>query len=160
MDMLADPGARRTVFGAELPLDLSFPVAAKTGTSGGFADTLTVIATREFIVAAWAGNPDGSGTQGSLAMWSAAPLARAALLAAANDQRLTLPPMPEALVKREVCRLSGKRPTPHCPTKTEIFEPHTIPTEPCDWHVHKNGKLLVRYPAELQAWAERTGRGT
>ncbi len=159
MDMLADPEARRTVFGAELPLDLSFPVAAKTGTSGGFADTLTVIATREFIVGAWAGNPDGTGTQGSLAMWSAAPLARAALLAAADGRRLTLPPKPEALVKREVCRLSGKRPGPHCPTKMEIFEPHTIPTDPCDWHMRKNGKVQVRYPAELRAWAERTGRG-
>jgi penicillin-binding protein 1C len=35
MDMLADPAARRSAFGAELPLDLPFPVAAKTGTSSG-----------------------------------------------------------------------------------------------------------------------------
>ncbi|HWN71577.1 MAG TPA: transglycosylase domain-containing protein, partial [Haliangium sp.] len=36
MDMLADPVARRRVFGRELPLDLPFPVAAKTGTARGF----------------------------------------------------------------------------------------------------------------------------
>ena len=76
MDMLADPGARRAAFGAELPLDLPFPVAAKTGTSSGFADTYTIAATREAVVAAWAGAFDGSGTRGHLAMWSAAPLVR------------------------------------------------------------------------------------
>ena len=160
MDMLADAGARRQVFGAELPLDLPFPVAAKTGTSGGFADTLTLIATREIIAAAWAGNPDGSGTQGSLAMWSAAPLARAALLAAADGRNLTLPPMPEGLVKREVCRLSGKLPGPHFPTKLEIFAPNTLPSDTCDWHELRNGRLETHFPEELKAWAKRSGRGS
>ena len=159
MDMLADAGARRQVFGAELPLDLPFPVAAKTGTSGGFADTLTLIATREIIAAAWAGNPDGSGTQGSLAMWSAAPLARAALLAAADGRNLTLPPMPEGLVKREVCRLSGKLPGSHCPTKLEIFAPNTLPSDTCDWHELRNGRLETHFPEELKSWAKRSGRG-
>jgi penicillin-binding protein 1C len=91
-------------------------------------------------------------------MWSAAPLARAALLAAANGRRLTLPSMPASLVKREVCRLSGKRPGPHCPTKLEIFEPHTVPSEACDWHIQKDGK--VHYPEELRAWVERRERGS
>src|SRR5262249_3483661 len=53
MDMLADAGARRSTFGAELPFDLPFRVAAKTGTSSGFADTVAVAATREAVVAAW-----------------------------------------------------------------------------------------------------------
>jgi penicillin-binding protein 1C len=158
MDMLADPGARRQVFGAELPVDLPFPVAAKTGTSGGFADTLTVIATREYVTAAWAGSPDGSGTKGSLAMWSAAPLARAALLAAADGRALTLPAMPEGLVKRDVCRLSGKLPGPHCPTKLEIFEPHTVPADTCDWHTIRGGKVRINYPDDLSAWAKRVGK--
>ena len=80
MDMLSDPAARRAVFGAELPFDLPFRVAAKTGTSAGYADTVAIAATSEVVVAAWAGAFDGSGTRGQLAMWSAAPLARAALL--------------------------------------------------------------------------------
>src|SRR6185436_17554436 len=86
MDMLADPQARRASFGADLPLDLPFAVAAKTGTSSGFADTLTVAATREAVVAAWAGAFDGSGTKGALAMWSAAPIVRAGLLAVRDQQ--------------------------------------------------------------------------
>jgi penicillin-binding protein 1C len=73
MDMLADPQARRSVFGADLPLDMPFKVAAKTGTSSGFADTVAVAATNEVVAAAWAGAFDGSGTKGTLAMWSAAP---------------------------------------------------------------------------------------
>jgi penicillin-binding protein 1C len=96
MDVLADAQARRATFGAELPLDLPFRVAAKTGTSSGFADTVTIGATREAIAAAWVGAFDGSGTKGRLAMWSAAPLVRAALLAV-SDLRgapLTLPPQP------------------------------------------------------------------
>ena len=130
MDMLADPHARRAGFGADLPLDLPFPVAAKTGTSSGFADTCTIAATREAIVAAWAGAFDGSGTRGHLAMWSAAPLARAALLAAADlhGGPLTLPPPPPGVVTADVCAVTGQRPGPGCPHKREHFaaggDPH------------------------------------
>jgi penicillin-binding protein 1C len=136
MDMLADPQARRAAFGAELPLDLPFRVAAKTGTSSGFADTLAVVATREAVVAAWAGAFDGSGTRGTLAMWSAAPLARAALLAV-RDQHgrdLTLPAAPDGLVARDVCTVTGHLPGPACPTKRELFiEGHT-PGQTCQGH--------------------------
>jgi penicillin-binding protein 1C len=96
MDVLADPQARRATFGADLPLDLPFRAAAKTGTSSGFADTVTIGATREAVAAAWVGALDGTGTKGRLAMWSAAPLVRAALLAVADLRGvpLTLPPAP------------------------------------------------------------------
>jgi penicillin-binding protein 1C len=109
MNVLADASARRAAFGAELPLDLPFPVAAKTGTSSGFADTVTIGATREAIAAAWVGAFDGSGTKGRLAMWSAAPLVRAALLAVADRRGapLTLPPPPPGIVARDVCRRTG-----------------------------------------------------
>ena len=133
MDMLADPGARRAVFGAELPLDLPFPVAAKTGTSSGFADTVAVGATREAVAAAWAGAFDGSGTKGALAMWSAAPLVRAALLAVADlrGQPLTLPPAPPEIAARDVCRITGLLPSPDCPTKHEKFVAGSEPHERC-----------------------------
>jgi penicillin-binding protein 1C len=104
MDVLSDANARRATFGAELPLDLPFRVAAKTGTSSGFADTVTVGATREAIAAAWVGAFDGTGTKGKLAMWSAAPLVRAALLAVADlrGAPLTLPPTPARLAGQPV----------------------------------------------------------
>src|SRR5207247_1317568 len=67
-DMLSDPGARRLVFGEELPLDLPFRVIAKTGTSAGFEDSFTVATTREVTVLGWVGNFDGGGTHGVLGM--------------------------------------------------------------------------------------------
>jgi penicillin-binding protein 1C len=158
MDMLADADARRQVFGAELPVDLPFPVAIKTGTSGGFADTVAVGATREVIVAAWAGNFDGSGTRGSLAMWSAAPLVRAGLLAMAARRSLTLPPRPDGIVERAVCRLSGLRPGPYCATKSEFFVAGSEPVDTCTWHRLRHGRVTVEFPAALAAWATRRGQ--
>ena len=156
MDMLADGDARHKVFGNELPLDLPFPVAAKTGTSRGFADTVAIAATREVIVGAWAGNFDGEPTQGLVAMQSAAPLVRAALLLIADGGRLTLPEPPPDLETADVCPLSGLRAGPHCPHRIhEHFRPGTVPTRTCDWHRVHNGRLVVRYPDDVAAWARR-----
>jgi len=133
MDMLSDPDARRSVFGADLPLDLPFKVAAKTGTSSGFADTVAVAATSEAVVAAWAGAFDGSGTKGALAMWSAAPLVRAALLAVADQSghALTLPAAPADITALDVCRISGALAGPHCPHKHEHFVAGHEPSSAC-----------------------------
>jgi penicillin-binding protein 1C len=136
MDMLADPGARRASFGADLPFDLPFRVAAKTGTSSGFADTLAIAATREAVVAAWSGAFDGSGTRGALAMWSAAPIARAGLLAVRDwhGGSLTLPSAPDGVAEADVCAITGLRPGARCPTKHERFIEGTLPRETCAEH--------------------------
>ncbi len=165
MDMLSDPEARRPAFGDDLPFDLPFRVAAKTGTSGGFSDNVAVIATREITVAAWAGNFDGRPMHEVLAMWSAAPLARAALLAAADGRRLTLPPRPAALVQRPVCTLSGEAPGPTCPLKREWFIAGAEPvrSQPCSWHQTSEGRTSVAWPAPARPWAAsrtRAGRAT
>jgi penicillin-binding protein 1C len=151
MDMLSDAEARRPAFGDDLPLDLPFPVAAKTGTSGGFSDDVTVIATREFIVAAWAGNFDGRPMHHMMAMWGAAPLARAALLAAAGERRLTLPSRPAAIVARPVCVVSGLSPGASCPRKREWFIAGAEPSRACDWH----RATSVTWPTEVARWAAR-----
>ncbi len=140
MDMLADPGPRRAVFGAELPLDLPFPVAAKTGTSSGFADTLTMVATQQALVGVWVGAFDGSGTRGRLAMTSAAPLARAALLILREELgSLTLPPAPPSLQSHAVCTVTGRLRGPSCPHKQERFVAAHGPTSVCEGHPHMNG---------------------
>jgi penicillin-binding protein 1C len=157
MDMLADPSARRSVFGAELPLDLPFRVAAKTGTSAGFSDTVAVGATREVVVAAWAGDFEGKGTRGTLAMWSAAPLVRAGLLAMADRGPLTLPERPAGIVARPVCALSGMAPGSACPVKHEHFRRGTEPARPCTWHRRSGDGVRVVYPPELAKWARRAG---
>jgi penicillin-binding protein 1C len=156
MDMLADPDARRATFGWDLPVDLPFPVVAKTGTAEGLSDAIAVLATREVLVGAWSGRFDGRPTRGRFGMSSAAPLARAAILLAAHGRDLTLPAMPPSLEEGVVCPLSGLRPGPHCPHRRhEHFLPGTQPTAECDWH-REDGSIA--WPDELRGWARRSGQ--
>ncbi len=156
MDMLADPEARRKVFGHELPVDLPYNVAVKTGTARGFADTVAVAVTNELTVAAWAGNFDGTPTQGMVAMQSAAPLTRAGLLLASNAGELTLPKRPPGVQVGHVCPLSGKRPSAQCPhQKRDYFRHGQTPTKTCDWHRQSGDKIVVEYPARARDWAQR-----
>lgn len=159
MDMMSDPVARRPAFGSELPVDLPYPIAVKTGTSRGFADTVAIGVTRELTVAAWAGNFDGEPTQGLVAMEAAAPLVRAGFLLAARGQQLTLPEAPPEIASAEVCPLSGKRPGPDCPhRKSERFHRDQIPKDTCTWHRRDaDGRPTIQWPAEATEWA--AGRG-
>ena len=157
MDMMADAEARRPGFGQELPFDLPFPVAAKTGTARGFADMVAVAATREVIVAAWAGNFDGTPGQGVPAMVAAAPLVRDALLTVAGGRALTLPPRPADVEAIEVCAVSGLAPGPHCPVMRDWAPRGRRPDHVCDWHQLDHGVVRVVYPPALAGWLERTG---
>ena len=153
MDMLADPEARRPAFGMEVPLELPFRIAAKTGTARGFSDTWAVGATQEVIVGAWAGTFDGTPTHGLVAMDAAAPLVRDAMLAVAGAAgKLTLPTRPAAIEDIEVCAVSGLAPGEHCPrTHDHVLHGHG-PDEPCTWH-RPDGSLA--YPARAKGWLDR-----
>ena len=158
-DILSDPVARRPGFGDELPLELPWPVAAKTGTSRGFADTVAIGVTRELTVAAWGGNFDGRPTQGLIAMTAAAPLVRAGFLAAARGPQ-TLSPRPATLEDHDVCPLSGLRPGPACPhRKREHFAPGTAPAATCTWHRADGDAIAITVPPSLERWATRTWGG-
>lgn len=158
LDILADGHARTKVFGMELPTDLPYPVAVKTGTARGFSDNVAVFLTSELTVAAWSGRFDGEATRGMLGMDGAAPLARAALLAASHGRTLHLPKPPPTLVRRAVCPLSGMLPGPACPARfVESFIPGTEPSETCTFHEQHDGQTRVVYPVELKRWAKRHG---
>jgi penicillin-binding protein 1C len=152
MDMLSDPEARRPGFGMELPFDLPFRVAAKTGTARGFSDTWAVAATREVIAGAWAGTFDGSSTQGIVGMDAAAPLVRDALLAAAGGKPLTLPARPDGIEPVELCATSGMAPGPHCPRVHDYAVHGRAPAAPCSWH-DDDGRL--HYPDKAKRWLAR-----
>lgn len=152
MDMLADPEARRPQFGPELPADMAYPVAVKTGTARGFADTVALFVTRELTAAAWTGRFDGRATDGVLGMHGAAPLARASLLAAANGQRLTLSKAPVGVVRGEVCAGSGMQPHAGCPHRKPERFASGKPFAQCTWHAPDGA---VTYPAELSGWLRR-----
>lgn len=153
MDMLSDPEARRPAFGMEVPLELPFRIAAKTGTARGFADTWAVGATQEVIVGAWAGTFDGTPTHGLVAMDAAAPLVRDAMLAVAGrGGKLTLPKRPAGIEDIEVCAISGGKPGEHCPRMHDHAAHGHGPDEPCTWH-KPDGSL--EYPARAKGWLER-----
>lgn len=154
MDMLADPEARRPGFGMELPFDLPFRIAAKTGTARGFADTWAIGATREVIVGAWAGTFDGTATQGIVGMDAAAPLVRDAMLAIADGTPLTLPPRPSEIEEIELCAKSGLMPGPRCPRITDYVVRGHAPI-PADTWYDADGN--VHYPARAAGWLRRRG---
>jgi penicillin-binding protein 1C len=163
-DILSDPDARRPMFGRSAPVELGFPLALKTGTTRGYTDNLAFGTTREFTVAAWAGNFDGTPTEGVMAMQGAAPLVRAAFVSlAALYGNPTAPERPDELVFKAVCPLSGQRPGPHCPgRKLESFTPASASAfehgPPCPFHVRPAAAGAgVAFPAELESWAAAHG---
>ena len=156
MDMLSDSDARRKTFGHDLPVDLPYPVVAKTGTAQGFSDTMAVLATHGMIVGSWAGRFDGAAIQGGGGMSMAAPLARAALLLATEGRHQALPSRPIGVVTESVCALSGESPGPHCPhRRSEFFVQGKAPTRSCDWH---RADGTVGHPKALHGWLRRARR--
>jgi penicillin-binding protein 1C len=113
-DVLSDDRARAPSFGRSGPLDLPFPVAAKTGTSKGYRDNIAVGFTREVTVAVWVGNFDGSPMEGSERRLRRRPLV------SRRDARRTgaLPrgfagPAPRATGTLRGPRRPGRRAAPH-----------------------------------------------
>ncbi|MCC6454303.1 MAG: transglycosylase domain-containing protein [Caldilineaceae bacterium] len=73
-DILADDIARQPAFGANSPLVLSRPAAAKTGTTSDYRDNWTVGYTRYLVTGVWAGNSDGRPMQSASGVTGAAPI--------------------------------------------------------------------------------------
>jgi penicillin-binding protein 1C len=150
LDILSDADARIPGFGLRTPFDWPFPVAAKTGTSRHFTDNWAVAVTERFTVAVWAGNFSGRPMEGVSGITGAGPLLhRAVLVTAARYSPGVLSEPEEAgLVPATICRVSGLRASPECPSLTEYFVPAFIPHRYCDWH--REG--MVRLPAEFAEW--------
>ena len=74
-DILSDNDARKPAFGANSPLKLSKPAAAKTGTTDDWRDNWTIGYTRYLVAGVWAGNSDGhpmkrvTGIAGAAPIW-------------------------------------------------------------------------------------------
>lgn len=123
--ILSDNETRSWMFGSNSPLNLPFPVAAKTGTTNDFRDNWTLGYTPDLVTGVWVGNADytpmvdTSGLSGAAPIWSqfmqqAAPYAGGGI---------TTPfKRPEGIVDQVICSLSGTEPSRWCKDeRTEVF---------------------------------------
>ena len=130
--VLDDPAARAPGFGRGGPLELPFPVAAKTGTSKDYRDNWTVGYTSRHTVAVWAGNFDGSPMDRMSGVSGAAPLFHSIMRELGSGGSFD---RPSSLRSARICPASGHRPGAHCPApQREWFLPGTVPSDTCTVH--------------------------
>ena len=151
-DVLSDDSARGSIFRRSGDLEFPFPVAVKTGTSQAYHDNWTIGYTRDITVGVWVGNFDRTPLKSSTGVTGAAPIFHAVMLAA--TQRLhgaagfdarAIVAVPDAIVEREVCALSGMPANPWCPARQRERLP-LANDPPCSWHHLSDDGLLVIWP--------------
>ncbi|MBI5412285.1 penicillin-binding protein 1C [Candidatus Peregrinibacteria bacterium] len=176
-DILSDPQARLPEFGESSALDFDFPVAAKTGTTRNSRDNWTLGYTPDFVVGVWVGNADNTPMKNTSGVTGAGPIFHDVLLAAVKNHPRTDFIQPRGLVKKEICRLSGKLPTPECrETIPEWFIQRTEPKTPDDIFIrvktdrrndllaepdcpaqYIEEKVFTLFPPEVRTWARENG---
>ncbi|MBI3162062.1 MAG: PBP1A family penicillin-binding protein [Chloroflexi bacterium] len=123
--ILSDNESRSLMFGPNSLLNLSFPVAAKTGTTNDIRDNWTIGYTPDLVTGVWIGNADYTPMINSTGLSGAAPIWR-------NFMEYAVPYLtsgaptpfnrPPGVVDVIVCRLSGTEPGNMCDSQyTEVF---------------------------------------
>lgn len=135
---LSDPQARAPSFPRAGPLEYTWPVAVKTGTSQGFRDAWAVACTPSYIVGMWIGNSEAT-TMNRVAGMVVAQYVRKAMEHLHPLQREGIDeelfPPPEGAVPMNICVLSGELAGPACPASaTEWLLPNQIPHGSCSVH--------------------------
>ena len=142
----------------ELPFDLPFRIAAKTGTARGFADTWAVGATREVIVGAWAGTFDGTPTQGLVGMDAAAPLVRDGDARGSRRPAASRCPRGRAGIDDVVvCADTGMPADGRCPQVHEHVAHGWVPRDP---GIARDADGGLHYPPRARGWLARRGAKT
>ncbi|NTW01987.1 MAG: penicillin-binding protein, partial [Oscillochloris sp.] len=179
-DILSDRFARMRAFGAESPLDIDRPAAAKTGTTTDWRDNWTVGYTPDRVVGVWVGNANGEPMQHMSGISGAGPIWHAVMLAAHRGLPAHTFVRPAGIVELTICADSGMLPGPICPdTRLERFvagtEPHKTDTAHVAVQVDKllGCRAPANYPAarittrifrvlppEAQAWGIENGIAT
>lgn len=132
--ILSDNEARSWMFGSNSPLNLSFPVAAKTGTTNDIRDNWTLGYTPDLAAGVWIGNADytpmlnSSGLSGAAPIWSQ--FMEFAVPYLTNGAPTPFA-RPDGIVDKVVCRLSGTEPSNFCKSQyTELFAFDQLPLPP------------------------------
>jgi membrane peptidoglycan carboxypeptidase len=141
--ILSDNEARSWMFGTNSVLNLPFPAAAKTGTSGtprGDAaqlvyDNWTLGYTPDLVTGVWIGNADytpmvnTTGSTGAAPIWSQFMQYAAPIVSGGNLRGFT---PPAGIVQETICALSGTKPSQWCrgEQKLEVFASDQPPLPP------------------------------
>ncbi len=129
-DILSDNEARMPSFGPGSALNIGRPAAAKTGTTNDFRDNWTVGYTPNLVTGVWVGNADNTPMVQVSGISGAGPIWHDFMRQVLRGQPELSFPVPDGLVRAEVCATSGLLPTPYCPeTVWEWFIEGTAPTE-------------------------------
>jgi len=131
--ILADSSARLLTFGNPTYFDFGFPVAIKTGTSSGFRDCWAVAYTPKHIIGIWAGNFNGSSSNGASGSAACGPILQDLIQRLYQDQSPGEFIRPAAVKERFICSMSGKPASSRCRYKTkELFVGNEEPIAECD----------------------------
>lgn len=111
------------------------PLAWKTGTSFGFRDAWTIAMRPRWVVAVWAGDPQGAGRPSLWGSTATAPLAfRIQPVLPDRGSPRWFPPPPD-LVAVEICPVTGWRRSAACPRGADVPAPAAGANAPLDpWH--------------------------
>jgi membrane peptidoglycan carboxypeptidase len=132
--ILSDNEARSFTFGRHSALNLSFPAAAKTGTTNDIRDNWTMGYNPDLVTGVWIGNADytpmvnTSGSHGAGPIWGQ--FMEFAVPYLTNGAPTPFS-RPQGIVDMIVCRISGTEPSNHCDSQyTEIFAADQPPLPP------------------------------
>lgn len=132
--VLSDNNARSWMFGPNSALNLSFQVAAKTGTTNDIRDNWTMGYTPDLVTGVWIGNADYTPMLNSTGLSGAAPIWSQFMEFAVpyiSNGAPTPFHRPEGIVDKIVCRLSGTEPSNACKSQyTEVFAFDQLPLPP------------------------------
>ncbi len=132
--ILSDNNSRSLMFGSNSLLNLSFPVAAKTGTTNDFRDNWTLGYTPDLVTGVWVGNADYTPMVNTTGLSGAAPIWSQFMEFAVPYVTNGFPTpfnRPAGIVDKVVCRLSGTEPSNWCEGQyTEIFAFDQLPLPP------------------------------
>lgn len=119
--ILSDNAARTEEFGANSPLKLNRPAAAKTGTTNDFRDNWTVGYTPNLATAVWVGNNDHSAMTGIDGITGAAPIWHNYMEMALTGVPVQNFTPPAGLTTAKVCSADGGLANPWDSGYDEIF---------------------------------------
>lgn len=151
--ILADNAARTPLFGANSPLRLSRPAAAKTGTTNDFRDSWTMGYTPDIVVGVWVGNADNQPMRDLSGIAGAAPIWRNVIersLAGRPERDFVRPP---SVVAMEICADSGSVPSTECPERTTELFAQDQPPAGAERDMHQRLRIDVRNNCVLMSGA-------